>query len=594
MPPLPAPLRTEAHPPFTLLPPQPAAGLVLDRFEGAEAVSEPFRFVLQLLGERADLDLGPILGKPMGIALRTAAGPPRHLHGHVTRIRHLGGGPGPARFEAVLEPWTAFLDQRVNCRLFQNQPLPDLLRDLLAGYGSLARYEFRCDPSDFPPIPLCVQYAESDFRFLSRLLEAHGLHYFFTFAQDGHTLVVADDSTLAPLLPGSPVLAFLPHPDAAREDAVDGWGVAHALVPTACAARSFDFMAPLDPREASEPTLVATAGLPAMEDYRYAGAYAYPDLTAGQKLVRRRMEAREAGAEVHAGTSTCRRLACGFGFELTGCHRPGATVHDRRYFLTRVEHEGRNAVLDASPAGYRNRFACVPKLVPWRPMRCTPAPRVQGPQTATVVGPPGEEVHCDAYGRIRIRFHWDRLGTGSCWVRVATPWAGARHGFMAVPRVGTEVVVAFLDGDPDRPLVTGQVYNDLHRPPWPLPGSRTQTGILTGAGRDGGAERANALRFEDRAGSEEVWLHAGRDLRLEAEHDDTTTVGHDRSERVCAAKTTWVGGGYRVEAGEVFDLTVGDARLTLAKDGTITLSGKQVILQAEGPLKLAGTDIETP
>ena len=562
---------------FTLRSPLPEAGLLLDRFTGTEAVSAPFHFILDLLSEQGSLELRDLLGKPMGITLRTASGAGRPFHGHITAFRHTGTDGGFSRYEATLRPWTAFLDHRYNCKLFQNKTVPDILREVFGAYGHLARFELNLKAAAYPPLTFCAQYQESDFQFVSRLMEAHGIHYHFRFEDDGHILVLSDDSRIAPALPGLPRIAYNSIPGAAKEDTIDAWEAALEVIPTACASKSFDFKSPRDPKNASEKTALPTGPLPRMEDYRYAGAYAYPDFEAGGRLARRRMEAAELRAETFSGRSNCRLLACGYAFELLNHFRQGATVHDRTYYLTSVTHEGSNNHLDhGAPADYRNTFTCVPKLTPFRPDPVTTRTLIHGPQTATVVGPEGEEIYCDNHGRVLIQLHWDRLGefneASSCWVRVSTPWAGARFGMVAVPRIGQEVVVEFLDGDPDRPLITGSVYNEIRRPPWELPGNRTQTGILTRSTKDGEYDNANALRFEDRKGAEEVWLHAEKDQRIEVEHDETTDVGHDRTETVGHDETITIGNDRNEKVGGDESVTIeGNQRLSVTKSQNITI-----------------------
>ena len=560
---------------FTLRSPLPEAGLILDRFSGTESVSAPFLFTLNLLSEKGNLELRDLLGKPLGVALRTASGAGRPFHGHVTAFRHTGTDGGFARYEATLAPWTEFLDHRFNCKLFQNKTVPDILREVFGAYGHLARFELNLKDADYPPLTFCAQYQESDFRFVSRLLEAHGIHYHFRFEEDGHILVLSDDSRIAPRLPGLPRIAYNTIPGAAREDTIDAWDVALRVVPTSCSAKSFDFKSPRDPMNASEKTALPTGPLPQMEDYRYAGAYGYPDFQAGGRLVRRRLEVHEARAETFSGRSNCRLLTCGHAFEFLNHYRQGKSVHDRTYYLTSVTHEGSNNHLDhASPADYRNTFTCVPKLTPFRPALATPRPLIHGPQTATVVGPEGEEIYCDRYGRVLIQLHWDRLGefndASSCWVRVSAPWAGARFGMIAVPRIGQEVIVEFLDGDPDRPIITGSVYNEVRMPPWELPANRTQTGILTRSSKEGAYDNANALRFEDRKGAEEVWLHAEKDQRIEVENDETTDVGHDRTETVGNDETITIGQNRK-------ELVGANETITIARNRTESVGVNEIV-----------------
>ena len=582
---LPVLAHTQENRLFTLQSPVPEAGLLLDRFTGTEGVSVPFRFELELLSEQGDLELKAFLGKPMGVSLATAGGAPRAFHGHVAAFRHTGTDGGFARYEAVLTPWTDLLRHRINCKLFQEKNLPDLLRELFTDYGHLARYELRLDLAACKPMTLCVQYGESDFAFFSRLLERHGIHYHFRFEEDAHILVLSDDARTAPPMPGGVRIPYNAIPGAAREDTIDDWGSSREVAATAFAAKTFDFKSPRDPMDAGEKTF-QPGELPELEHFHYPGAHAYPDFSAGEQYARRRMEELDLRTETFTGASNCRQLTCGHTFELLDHYRAGQTVHDRTFFVTGVHHQGsNNYVPQASRADYRNTFTCVSSLVPYRPPLATPRPTIHGPQTAIVTGPPGEEVFCDEYGRVRIQFHWDRLGkfdeASSCWVRVSSPWAGSRFGFIALPRVGDEVVVEFLDGDPDRPLITGQVYNQVRMPPWELPMNRTQSGLLTRSSLGGGPANANALRFEDKLGAEEVWLHAEKDQRLEVEHDESHTVGHDRAKGIGHDETTEVKHD-RTE-------TVGnDERITVGGNRTERVGGNEAITIARNRTERVG------
>jgi type VI secretion system secreted protein VgrG len=669
---------------FTLHAPVPDAGLLLDQIEGTESLCAPFSFTLDLLSERADLVLKDFLGKPMGVALRTAGGADRWFHGHVTRFSHTSSDGGFAHYRATLEPWTGFLTHRTNCKLFQQKNVIAIIQEVFKDYGHLARAEFRLKDADYPEITLCVQYQESDFSFVSRLLEAHGIYYFFRFEKDGHILVLADDSRVAPSVPEGTQLSYNTLPGAARTDTIDAWSLGEAIQPTDFSTTSFDFKNPLDHTENRWHT-THPAAVPTMEHYEPAGAYGFKDHKAGERRAQLRMEQLERGFETYDGAGNVRTLTCGHSFELRDHYRKTTSIHDRLFLVTKVEHKGNNNYRESGGrAHYRNTFSCAPRAVQYRPAIVTPRPVIHGPQTATVVGAPGTEIFTDQYGRVKLQFHWDRLGkfndASSAWVRVSSPMAGRRFGFIAIPRVNEEVVVEFLDGNPDRPLITGAVYNELKRPPWELPENRTQSGILTRSSKGGDERHANALRFEDKKGEEEVWLHAEKDQRIEVEHDEshtvdhdrrktvgndeTTEVGHDRTEhvgndeavtidgsqttrveksqhvrvaltknenvgltsteQVGAAKTVSVGAAYAVtvaggkneavglgsfeqvgkdkrtivgstfsiQVKEQFEITVGKAKFVMNQDGTVTVNGKQINILAEGPLKLAGKDIE--
>jgi type VI secretion system secreted protein VgrG len=506
--------------------------LLLDRLQGTERLSTPYRFTLDLLSERADLTLKDLMAQELRIRLATEAGD-RYFSGFVTRFAQTGTDGGLAFYQAVLEPWTGFLALRTNCRAFQGVTLPELLRKLFDDHPRVARYELQLTEGKYPPMAYCVQYRESDYAFMSRLLEAHGIFYFHRFDPQGATLVLADDSRAAPAMPIRDRIAYNTEPGSEGRDSIDHWASERELVATAFAIKSFDFQNPQDPLPCRQSTTHAMGDLPDLERYEHLGSFAYPDCDAGATLARLRVQEEELRSKGFLGQGTCRFLTCGHCFELLDHFDPGASVHDRLFLVTHVTHEGANNYRDqGGRAHYRNQFGCVRSAIRFRPPLATPRPVLPGFQTATVVGPKGQEIFCDDYGRVRVQFHWDREGTfneaSSCWVRVMTPWAGARFGMVAVPRVGQEVLVGFLEGNPDRPIIIGEAYNQWNMPPWELPANRTQTGILTRSTQDGSYETANALRFEDRQGAEEVWLHAEKDQRIEVEHDESHSVGQDR------------------------------------------------------------------
>jgi type VI secretion system secreted protein VgrG len=573
--------------------------LLLDRFQGREGLSMPFRFILQLVSERADLTLKDLMGQELGVELATEAGP-RRFGGRVVQFAHTGSDGGFAFYQAVLGPWTEFLAHRTNCRIFHGLALPDLLRQLFGEYGGRARYELDLDPGGYRPMAQVTQYGESDFAFVTRLLEAHGVHYRFRFDADGHTLVLADATRQAPPMPVRDRIAYQAGPGAEGRDGIDRWGCERTLVATDYAIKSFDFQQPRDRLVAQQASAQDLGGLPRLERYEHDGSYAYTDYEDGNRLARLRVEEAELRTKTFFGEGTCRFLESGHGFELAGHYDPGAGIHDRRFLVTSVTHEGGNGYRD--PGGrpaYRNRFTCVRQAVPFRPPLATPRPVVRGPQTATVVGPGGEEIFCDRYGRVKVQFHWDREGTfdeaSSTWVRVATPLAGARFGLVALPRVGQEVVVAFLEGNPDRPLILGQAYNALHMPPWELPANRTQTGLLSRSSPGGEYQHANALRFEDRKGAEEVWLHAERDQRIEVEHDESHQVGQDRRKTIARDETTRIGRDRREQVERDERIAIGHDRTeAVGNNETVTIGANQrVRVEAAQSLSVGATKNET-
>jgi len=573
--------------------------LFVDTFTGQESLSAPFWFDLRVFSPRADLELKSLMGQAVTVTLK-AQGGDRYFHGHVTSFAHAGVAEGIAYYRMRLGPWTEFLSRRLNCRVFQEKKVEDILRAVFDDYLHLANVELRA--SSRKALTLCMQYRESDFAFVSRLMEEMGWPYHFAFHQDRHVLVVDEDSRNFQPDPLQPDIEFNDSPGSEAEDAIHRLEAVRTLVANKVGLKTFDFKNPTLPLEAYVNSQRQMGSLPDMEAYEYPGAYAFKDHSAGDDLAQLRMEALEAESMHFQGSGTVRSLACGQAFTLD---RHYAYKGDNAKFITTwVQHKGANNYFDEQAQEvYGNEFTCMRKSVRFRPPRSTPRPVMPGPQTAIVVGPQGEEIYCDAYGRVRAKFHWDRSTQANeqsmCWLRVAMPWAGSNFGFITLPRVGQEVLVEFLEGDPDRPIITGSVYNEHQMPPWDLPNQKTQSGILTRSSPQGSRANANALRFDDRKGAEEVWLHAEKDQRLEVEHDEShsvghdrkkdvgndeiTTIGHDRSESVGRNETVSIGKDRTETVGQDQAETVGrdlketvqhDLSLTVGKDQTLQVGGK--------------------
>ena len=434
------------------------------------------------------------------------------------------------------------LSQRVDSRVFQHQTAVEVVEAVLAAAGLGEGYVASQLTRDLPRREYCVQYRESDLAFVQRLLEEEGVAFWFRHEGEAEALVLADSPTytFCPTLDRKPVPFSPPQSALAHVEVVQRFELRRELRPTGAVVRDYDFTRPhaeIDltrasprgdggPRPRYEP-----AGRFTLGDYDEA-TRAY---TAHDGARRAELLAQEAAAveRVGEGTGNVTGFMPGRVFELLGHEHNDL---DRRYLLTRVVHEGSAPEALAPTAEpsrgadrYRNTFSCVPMEVAWVPQRKTPRPAALAAQTATVVGPAGEEVWVDAHGRVKVRFHWDRAGRrdgdSSCWVRVAQAWAGAGWGFQFIPRVGMEVVVTFLEGDPDRPLVTGCVYNGVNATPHALPEEKTKSTLRTSSTPGGGGY--NELRFEDLAGKEQVHLHAQRDLDVEVENDRTAAVRRD-------------------------------------------------------------------
>jgi type VI secretion system secreted protein VgrG len=512
--------------------------LLIDHLFGAESVSSPFRIDLRCFSEESDLHLKDLMGQGVTVEMGAFDGSPRYFHGHVTSFAHAGSDGGFTFYEVKLGPWTDFLRRRKNCRIFQELKVEDILREVFADYGALAVFDIKVSSRDL--LTMCIQYNETDFSFICRLMEGLGWYYYFEFDDGSHKLIVDKDSTGAPNMPIQSEIEFNDTPGSDAQDAIDRFESNRELVPNKIAVKTFDFKNPRDPLLAKTDTQHQMGDLPDMEWYEFHGPYTFKEFEEGDDLAQLHMEDAETRSKGFRGSGNCRALTCGHAFTLENHY-----LYDGEFFVLSVQHHGSNNYFEQNPQEvYRNTFTAIRKSIPYRCPRVTERPVMRGPQSATVVGPDGEEIYCDKYGRIKVQFHWDREGQfndqSSCWVRLAMPWAGSNFGFMSLPRIGQEVLVDFLEGDPDLPIAVASIYNELNMPPWDLPANKTQSGMLSRSSKSGTPSHANALRFEDKKNQEEVWLHAERNQRIEVEVDESHSVGHDRSKTIGNDETTTI------------------------------------------------------
>ncbi len=543
----------------------PAALLLANRLEASEGLSRDFHFAVELLSDKPDIELKTMLGKMVSIELLRDDGrsPARWFNGFVFEFRFVRNEGGFAFYDMLLLPWLALARLRRDNRLFHGLSVEAQSDKVLSAY---AERDWRCERlGEDPAMTDACQFDESDYNYLHRRWEALGWHYWYEHRRDGHTLVLSGDSTGAAAIEGGPEVPWQGehHGSGVRRLGVQSLTPVRALSSTLYSAASFDFKTPR-PLHQNTPTLNQQGDVPGMlEVYEYSGAYGFKNAEAGQAFVRLRMEEIEAAAKHFVASADYRGLQPGRFFTLTGhvmsdplSFASGSRPEpdDTQFLLTELRHSASNnyETHQGQPAEYHCQLHCLRKKIPWRPGRGmnSSEPRIYGLQTAIVVGPPGEEIHCDEHGRVRVQFHWDREGgyddRSSAWVRVASSFAGSGFGFMAVPRIGQEVLVQFLDGNPDRPLITGRVYNQQNMPPWELPANKTQTGLLSRSTKGGSPANANAIRFEDKKGAEELWLHAEKDQRIEVENDESHWVGRDRSKTIDRHETVQVK-GHRTE-----------------------------------------------
>jgi type VI secretion system secreted protein VgrG len=500
------------------------------RVQGREGISTLFRFELELASLDEEVDFDAVVGHEATLVWKVAEGE-RLTHGIVERLEQTGRGRKLTRYAAGLVPRVWPLTLRRQSRVFQPATTPMILEQVL-GEGGLAGDDYRLVMKrSYERRPFCVQYRESDFDFLARLLEEEGIFYFFEHGPERAVMVFADDATVHETVAGDPEVPFEEgEAGLLRGEAVHDFRVRQAMRVGAVTLREFDFEKPKLDLE-----VVQRAGDSGQEIEVYDFPGDYPHETLGKDLVKIRLEEQRARRRVATGAGDVRRLESGRRFTLRD-HPRGD--FDQEWLVLGVSHtaeqpqagEEDHAGGQEKAETYANVFECIPATVPFRPARRTPLPRIEGPQTAEVTGPQGEEIHTDEHGRVKVRFHWDRSGPrddkSSCWVRVSQGWAGAGWGGLFLPRVGQEVVVEFLEGDPDRPLVTGRVYNGAHPPPYPLPDEKTKSTIKSATSPGGGG--TNELRFEDKKGGEEILLQAQKDLNLYVKGDRAEWIGRDR------------------------------------------------------------------
>ena len=531
--------------------PKGLSELVLVDFQGTEGLSQLFDFHLRLASQDPNIDLKQMIGQPVTMSLQLtnalATSEQRYFHGYVTDFSQLDTDGGLATYSATVRPWLWMLSRRQDIRIFQEQTVQSILSKVFEEYGSLASYEFRLYKATANR-SYCTQYRETDLNFALRLMQEEGLFFYFEHSKTGHKLIVTDSSTTAKPIDG--YSASMPYSAGEILDDVDvitSYQAKREMIPSNIALKGADYKVPNARRYHTSKTDVDQGDVPSYEIYDYVGPQGFPDRDRGYELASFRAEALAAHSKTFFGTSTSRRLMPLRYFQLEDHYdHDRAQPADRQFVILTVTHSGQNNYQAGNgAASYSCSFTCIRKKIPYRPLLTIARPTIPGPQTAVVVGPPGEEIYTDPLGRVKVQFHWDRLGkknqSSSCWVRVGQPWAGKGFGMIQIPRIGEEAVVLFLDGNPDRPLIISRVYNAQNMPPWALPASATQSGILTRSSKGATSANANAIRFEDKMGQEEVWIHAEKDQRIEVEHDESHTVGNDRSKRIGHDETVQVG-----------------------------------------------------
>ncbi len=509
--------------------------LLLLGLSGHEGISQLFHFSADLLSENHSISFKDIVGKQVTLQVHHSGDDQRHWNGFVSRFACVGGDNRFSYYRAEIVPWLWFLTRTADCQIFQQKTIPEIVKKVFQDHGFQDFQDLT--QGSYPQREYVVQYRETAFNFVSRLMEEYGIFYFFQHDQKSHKLIFADKPSPS-VHKNCPVqhkvrFNYSPGGVLLKEDIVGSWGAEQELRPGKYALTDYNFQTPNTSLMANVQTVAEIGGNTKYEIYDYPGIHI--NKSEGDTVTKLRMEEEEAAHHLVAGSGNCRSFAPGYKFHLD--------EHSRRdqngdYLLTEVTHSASVGDSYSGSGGgseetYTNHFTCIPFSVPFRPQRLTPKPIVQGPQTAVVVGPAGEEIYPDKYGRVKVQFFWDRLGkkneNSSCWVRVSQPWAGKNWGAVSIPRIGQEVIVEFLEGDPDRPIITGRVYNDDQMPTYPLPDHKTRTTFMSRSTKGGGSANYNELRFEDKKGSEQIFINAEKDMDHRVENDSREFIGNDRS-----------------------------------------------------------------
>jgi len=552
--------RIQAHREVALSTPLGEEVLLLASFSGVEHLGRRFEYDLELLSENHAIKYDDILGQNVTIRLTMSGDRTRYFNGYVSRFMQTGRLGRVTQYRATVVPWLWFLTRTSDCRIFQDMKVPDIIKKVFRDRG-FTDFDDRLS-QNYRQWEYCVQYRETDFNFVSRLMEQEGIYYYFTHENRKHTLVFADAKSSHDPFPGYEEIPFRPFDQAFTErEYVWDWMIEYGVQPGACALNDYDFTAPKKALRTVKP-ITRNHAASDYEVYDYPGEYTeYSD---GEDYARTRIEELQAQHEVLRGQSDARGICTGCTFQLTTHPRQDQC---REYLITGANYHLESDQYDSSgsPTGrgpvYSCNFTAMDSKQPFRSPRITPKPVVQGPQTAFVVGRSGEEIYTDKYGRVKVQFHWDRYGksdeSSSCWVRVSQAWAGKDWGAMCIPRIGQEVIVEFLEGDPDHPIITGRVYNAQSMPPYGLPDNKTQTGLKSRSSKGGSGDNFNEIRFEDKKGSEEVYIHAEKDMNTVVEANETLAVGGNRMKTVGGNETIAVGGNRMEAVRRDEDCTVG-------------------------------------
>ncbi|MDR2881502.1 MAG: type VI secretion system tip protein VgrG [Azoarcus sp.] len=569
---------------------------------GTEALSDLYAFTLVLESKQSGIDGQSLIGEVCAVELEAQRGVKRHFSGQIVKVSACSKEDRHWKYVVSIAPKLWHASRRADFRIWQNKSVPEITDEVLQ--QNALRYEWRLK-NPYRKWEYLVQYGETDLNFLSRLFEHEGIYYWFEHGPGGETLILGDHFSTHEPFGGYESIPFY-SPDVSRpdEDHYSEWSVSREPEPGRYQHRDYDFK---QPSKEMTTEFVDPRGhlFDQYEIYDYPGNYIEP--SDGTAYATARLEALQSQQDIIQLVGRVRGATPGTLFTL---NKHPVVAFNREYMITRAHYAASNSDYEGAGKGDEAYFNVGIEALPadrqYRSLPKTPKPRTRGPETAVVVGPAGSEIHTDQYGRVKVHFHWDRYGKkdgeDSCWIRVSYPWAGSKFGGINIPRIGQEVIVDHEYGDPDRPFITGRVYNAQQMPPWELPANKTQSGLMSRSSPGGGSDNTNAIRFEDAKGKEEMWVRAERNRRLEVKKDESTWIGNDRTQQVdgehvekvkkdisvsSGANISYLAkGGIMLEAGTQIEFKVGPSSIVMTENGKIRIHGPARVNINEKP---AGT-----
>ena len=539
--------------------------LLFKSMTATEELGRLFEFDVLAVAPSQSVVIDDMLGQPASVAVELSDGSQRHFHGLVCAMGTEGSAERTFGYRMVLRPWLWLLTRRTDTRVFQNMDLTDILKEVFAPFNPNVTFHIA---GTLPKYEYCVQYRETDFNFVSRLMEQEGVYYYFLHEANKHTMVIVDSPSAHKPCPHQSTFEYRLSADGHLDtDPITEWCSRTEIQSGQVVLRDFDFVQPTSPMETTAKATRKEASTK-LEVYDYPGTY--PTQAVGDRYSKLRIEELQAQYVRIEGSGSVRGMACGYTFTLA--KHPRSDQNQKHLVIaTRVECTYSGYASGQDTNSYTCQFTAMPASDSdvFRPRRTTPKPKVTGLHTAMVVGKSGDEIHTDVHGRVKVQFHWDRLGkkneTSSCWVRVSSPWAGQNWGMIALPRVGQEVVVDFLEGDPDRPLIVGRLFNGEQKPPYTLPDNATVSTTRSRSSKGGGMSNFNELRFEDKKDSEYIWFQAEKDFHQLVKNDATLEivgnqerlVAKDLKEKIDGSVELKVGKGLVDDVGENIQLKSG-------------------------------------